>query len=298
MNTQLNYHHLRYFLAVAKCGGITSASESLHVSAPTLSAQVRELEDFFGTALFRREGRRMTPTETGRHLLAYAERIFSMGDEMVDSVKRGGFSGPGTVFLGVADAVPKLLAARLLERACEMAPGLRVVVREGLPQELWGALASHQVDLVLANEAPPPTRMNLPPGIRIGKMSVVFAATSKIATEFKKRGHVSELPILAPARESVLRRELEQWWAEKGITPLIRAEFDDGAAMLELAARGLGAAPVHEPVLKDVCKRYGLTALSIRSGIEDDLFAVTGERQYSHAGVSALMETAKGILKA
>ena len=117
MNTQLNYHHLRYFLAVATCGGITSASEALHVSAPTLSAQVRELEEFFGTTLFRREGRRMTPTETGRHLLGYAERIFSMGDEMVDSVKRGGFSGPGTVFLGVADAVPKLLAARLLERA-------------------------------------------------------------------------------------------------------------------------------------------------------------------------------------
>ena len=72
MNTQLNYHHLRYFLAVATCGGITSAAEALHVSAPTLSAQVRELEEFFGTTLFRREGRRMTPTETGRHLLGFA----------------------------------------------------------------------------------------------------------------------------------------------------------------------------------------------------------------------------------
>jgi DNA-binding transcriptional LysR family regulator len=120
-------------------------------------------------------------------LQAYAERIFSMGDEMVDSVKRGGLSGPGTVFWEVADAVPKLLAARLLERACERAPGLRVVVREGLPQELWGALAAHQIDLVLANEAPPPTRMNLPPGIRIGKMRVAFAGTSKIAIDFEKK---------------------------------------------------------------------------------------------------------------
>jgi DNA-binding transcriptional LysR family regulator len=68
--------------------------------------------------------------------------------------------------------------------------------------------------------------------------------------------------------------------------------------MLELAARGLGAAPVHEPVLKDVCKRYGLTALPFRCEIEDELFVVTGERQYNHAGVSALMDTARGILKA
>jgi len=298
MNTQLNYHHLRYFLAVANCGGITSAARVLNVSAPTLSAQVRELEEFFGATLFRREGRRMAPTETGRHLLGYAERIFSMGDEMVDSIKRGSLTGPGTVFLGVADAVPKLLAARLLERACDKAPGLRVVVREGLPQELWGALSTHQIDMVLANEAPPPTRMNLPPGIRIGRMSVVFAACPKIAAAFRKKGDPSELPILAPARESILRRELEQWWAENGITPLIRAEFDDGAAMLELAARGLGAAPVHEPVLKDVCKRYGLSPLPFRCGIEDELFVVTGEREYSHAGVSALMDIARGILNA
>jgi hypothetical protein len=55
---------------------------------------------------------------------------------------------------------------------------------------------------------------------------------------------------------------------------------------------------VHEPVLKDVCKRYGLAALPFRCEIEDDLFVVTGQRQYSHAGVSALMETARGILEA
>jgi len=298
MNTQLNYHHLRYFLAVATCGGITAAADALHISAPTLSAQVRELEEFFGIMLFRREGRRMTLTETGRHLMGYAERIFAMGDEMVDSVKRGGFSSPGVVFLGVADAIPKLLAARLLERACEKAPGLRVVVREGLPQELWGALSTHQIDLVLANEAPPPTRMNLPPGIRIGRMRVLFAAAPDIAKMFRKNGNFSELPILAPARESVLRRELERWWAENDITPLIRAEFDDGAAMLELAARGLGAAPVHEPVLKDVCKRYGLVQLPFHCEIEDDLFVVTGDRQYNHTGVTALMDSARGILKA
>lgn len=298
MNTQLNYHHLRYFLAVAKCGGISSASESLRISAPTLSSQVKELEDFFETPLFRRERRSMIPTETGRHLLGYAERIFSLGDEMVDSVKRGGFNGPGTVFLGVADAVPKLLAARLLERASEKAPGLRVVVREGLPQELWGALATHQIDIVLANEAPPPTRMSLPAGIRIGRMKVVFAAAPKIVAAYKKHKNASMVPILAPARESILRRELEQWWAEKNITPLINAEFDDGAAMLELASSGLGAAPVHEPVLKDVCRRYGLAPLSMPCDIEDDLFVVTGDRQFNHFGLTALIETARGILKA
>lgn len=298
MNTQLNYHHLRYFLAVATSGGITPASVAIHVSAPTLSAQLKELEAFVGKPLFRREGRRMRLTEDGRLLLRYAERIFATGDEMVEVLQRGKSPGPGTVFLGVSDGVPKLLVARLLDRACQKATDLQCVIREGQPQELWSALGAHQVDLVIANEAPPPNTGNLPPGRRIGRMRVVFAASRALAKAFQKNPDPASLPVLAPARESVLRRELEQWWAAKGITPFIRAEFDDAAAMFELAARGLGAAPIHEPVLKDVCKRYGLLALPLKPQIEDDLFVVGDKRRYAAEGVSLLMDLAGGILKA
>jgi DNA-binding transcriptional LysR family regulator len=104
------------------------------------------------------------------------------------------------------------------------------------------------------------------------------------------------LPILAPARESVLRRELEQWWAARGIAPVIRAEFDDAAAMFELAAAGLGAAPVHEPVLRGVCKRYGLVELPVRCDIKDELFVVAEIRQYASEGVALLMSLAKTLL--
>ena len=298
MNTQLNYHHLRYFLAVATSGGITQAAAAIHVSSPTLSTQLKELETFVGKPLFRRESRRMRLTEDGRLLLRYAERIFATGDEMVEVIKRGKTAGPGTVFLGVSDGVPKLLVARLLDRACQKAPGLQCVVREGLPQELWAALGSHQVDLVIANEAPPPTLLNLPTGRRIGRMRVVFAASQDLARAFQKNPDPAQLPVLAPARESVLRRELEQWWAAQEIKPVIRAEFDDAAAMFELAARGLGAAPIHEPVLKDICKRYGLVALPLKPKIEDELFVVGEKLRYAGEGVSLLIELADGILKA
>ncbi len=298
MNTQLNYHHLRYFLAVATNGGITQAAAAIHVSAPTLSTQLKELESFVSKPLFRRENRQMRLTEDGRLLLRYAERIFATGDEMLEVMKRGKSAGPGTVFLGVSDGVPKLLVARLLDRACQKAPDLQCVVREGLPQELWSALGSHQVDLVIANEAPPPNPVNLPTGRRIGRMRVVFAASQTLAKAFQKNPDPAQLPVLAPARESVLRRELEQWWATKEINPVIRAEFDDAAAMFELAARGLGAAPIHEPVLKDICKRYDLVALPLKPDIEDDLFVVGEKLRYAADGVSLLMELADGILKA
>jgi LysR family transcriptional activator of nhaA len=296
MNTQMNYHHLRYFLSVARCGGITPATRQLNVSAPTLSTQIRELEGFFEKPLFLRHGRSLELTETGRLLMGYAERIFSLGDEMIEVVQRGGAPGPGTVFLGVSDGVPKLLVARLLKEASSVAGDFRCVVREGLPHELWEELASHRIDLVLANETPPAARAENMPGHRIGRMRVEFAAARSIASTFHRRQCLSELPVLVPARESPLRRELEQWWASLGERPMIRAEFDDAAAMFELAAHGFGAAPVHEPVAGDVCRRYGLQRLRLKCDIEDDIFIVTHSRQFQTAAISGIATCAKKLL--
>ena len=292
MNLQLNYHHLRYFLAVAVEGGIKAASAALHLSPPTLSAQVRTLEAFLGTPLFVREGKRLIPTDAGLVVRRYAERIFGLGDEMVEVVRRGAPVGPQTVHLGIGDAVPKLLVSSLLIRALHEAPDLRVVVREGLPGELYPALAAHQIDLVLANEPPPVAMKTALFSRRAGRFGVSFVAAPALAKKFRPRRGLEGFPVLVPTRESPLRRELERWWADEGIRPDIRAEFDDAAAMCEMAADGAGAAPLPDPMLKPAAKRYGLRTLPLRTGIHEELFVVTAERQFAHEGVRILARVA------
>jgi len=284
MNLQLNYHHLRYFLAVATQGGIKAASESLHVSAPTLSAQVRELEGFLNAELFHREGKSLILSDAGRVVKRYADRIFAFGDEMVEVVQRGGSGGAETVYVGIVDAVPKLLASRILLRCWKEAPTLRIVVREGLPGELFPALAAHQIDIVIANEQAPPSLKAALFTARAGRYGVHFVATPNLKKKYHAKQGLSGFPVLIPTRESALRRELDRWWAENGIIPDIRAEFDDAAAMCELAASGAGAAPILEPVLGDVSKRYGLTKLPLKTGIHEELFVITAERQFSNEG--------------
>ncbi len=295
MNTQLNYHHLRYFLAVAAEGGIRQASDVLRVSPPTLSAQIRELEGFLGTPLFRREGKAMPLTDTGRVVKGYAERIFAFGDEMLEVVLRGEPGSPGTVFVGIGDSVPKLLASRLLERAWEELPGLRVVVREGLPGELFPALAAHQLDLIIVTEQAPSSLKTVVFSRKAGRFGVRLVAAPALAATYEKRTGLSGFPVLVPTRESALRRELERWWADEGIRPDIRAEFDDAAAMCELAAAGVGAAPVLEPVLSDVRQRYGLLELPVRTGLHEELYVVTAERQFSHEGARVIARVAGEI---
>ena len=292
MNVQLNYHHLRYFLAVAAEGGIKAASDALHVSPPTLSAQVRELEGFLGAPLFLREGRRLIPTDAGLVVRRYAERIFALGDEMVEVVHRGAPVGAHTVHLGIADAVPKLLVSSILIRARHEDPDLRVVVREGLPGELYPALAAHQIDVVMANEPPPASLKTVLFSRRAGRFNVSFVAASALAKKFRPRRGLDGFPVLVPTRESPLRRELDRWWADEGILPDIRAEFDDAAAMCEMAADGAGAAPLPEPMLASAAKRYGLRKLPVRTGIQEELFVVTAERQFAHEGVRILSRVA------
>jgi len=295
MNLQLNYHHLRYFLAVASQGGIKAASSVVNVSSPTLSAQVRELETFFGRELFRREGRKMVLTDAGRMVQRYAERIFSFGDEMLEVLGRGSADGMETVFLGIADSLPKLLVSRVLSLAWEALPALRVVVREGLAGELFPALANHQVDLVLANERAPASFRTLLFSARAGRFGVRFAAVAALRKKFLAAKGLAGFPVLVPTRESPLRRDLDRWWAETKIVPDIRAEFDDAAAMYELAAAGVGAAPVLEVVMSDVVSRYGLVELPCTTGIEEELYIITSEREISHAGPRVISEAATEI---
>ena len=83
----LNYHHLLYFWTVAREGSVARASEHLRLAQPTISGQVRALEHALGERLFARSGRRLVLTDVGRVVYGYAEEIFSLGGELMDTLK-------------------------------------------------------------------------------------------------------------------------------------------------------------------------------------------------------------------
>lgn len=280
---------------MARAGGLKQAAGTLHLSSPTLSAQIRMLEDSLGSPLFAREGRKLVLNDTGRVVRRYAERIFELGDEMAEVVARGEPAGLGTVHLGIVDGVPKPLAADLVRRAWQQVSTLRLIAREGLPGELFPALAAHQIDLVISNEAPPARLDAILLSRRVARFRVHFAAAPQL-TKTRNRAHrLDATPLLLPTRESPLRRELDRWFADHGLRPDIRAEFEDAAAMYELAASGLAAVPVPAPMLGHVRKRYGLRDLGVRTGIEEELFVVTAERQFTHEGPRMLADLAREI---
>src|SRR5687767_5968867 len=142
----LNYHHLLYFWTVAQQGGLGPASASLRLARPTLSAQIRALEDQLGEQLFLRERRRLVLTEVGQVVFGYADAIFSLGKELLAAV-RGGVAGKLTV--GILDAVPKMVVRKLLQPAWSLDPPVHVVCVEDSHAELLARLSTHELDVVI-----------------------------------------------------------------------------------------------------------------------------------------------------
>lgn len=133
----LNYHHLLYFWTVARLGSVARATEELYLSQPTISAQIRVLEESLGEKLFTRTGRNLMLTEAGRVVFRYADEIFSLGRELRGAVKGRSPGRPVRFVVGVADVLPKLIAYRLLEPALHLAEPIRVVCREDKRNACW-----------------------------------------------------------------------------------------------------------------------------------------------------------------
>src|ERR1700675_541687 len=147
----LNYHHLHYFWVVAREGSITRASGQLNLAQPTISGQIHVLEEALGEKLFTRVGRHLVLTEIGRVVLRYADEIFTLGRELMDTLKGRPTGRPLRLVVGVADVLPKLIAYRLLEPALHLPTPVQVICREGKLDRLLAELIVYELDVVLSD---------------------------------------------------------------------------------------------------------------------------------------------------
>jgi LysR family transcriptional activator of nhaA len=291
----LNFHHLRYFWAVAREGGVTRASERLNISQPTVSAQVRELEDALGEPLFVREGRTLRLTEVGQVAYRYADEIFGLGQELVDTVRGRPTGRPLRLVVGVADAVPKLVAHHLLAPALRLPEPVQIVCFEDKTDRLLMELASHALDVVIA-DVPVGSAVRVKAYDHLlGECAVeVFGTEALVAP--RRRGFPGSLdgaPFLLPTRGATLRRELEEWFDAHKVRPHVTGEFEDNA-LLEVfgqEGRGLFAAPA--AIAREVRRQHKVVRLGRLDGLQERFYAISVERRLKHPAVVALSQAAR-----
>lgn len=288
----LNYHHLLYFWTVVREGSVVRAAEKLRLAQPTVSSQVRALERALGEPLFTRAGRRLVPTDVGQVVYRYADEIFSLGREMVDTVHGRSPGRPARLVVGVADALGKLIAYRLVAPVLNLPGPIRVICREGSTEKLIAQLALHEVDVVLSDTPVPPTVRVKAYNHLLGECGVTFFSTPARARRLRRRfpASLAGQPFLLPGEGTVLRRQLEDWLQQEGVRPLIVGEFDDLALMQVFGENGVGAFAAASAIEPEIRRQYRVVPIGRVDSIREQYFAISAERRLNHPAVAVIVE--------
>tara|TARA_R100000365_G_scaffold20_2_gene73 strand:- start:2178 stop:3068 length:891 start_codon:yes stop_codon:yes gene_type:complete len=291
MMSSLNFHHLRYFLAVANEGNLTRAARNLAVSQSALSTQIQALEARLGHPLFERVGRRLVLTEAGQIARDHAQAIFDMGEDLLTTLRVG--SGRRQVLrVGALATLSRNFQIDFL-RPCLGRPDLEVVLTSGSVVELTGMLCRLDLDVVLCNAAPGTGyadglvahRLARQPISLFGSPALACAATTP-AEALRTHG------VILPTGASVIRTEFDALCARLDIVPSVVAEVDDMAMLRLMAREAIGLAPLPAIVVRDELDAGSLHEVVRLPGIEETFYALTFQRQFQSPVAEELIAAA------
>ena len=294
---RLNYQHLLYFWSVVRTGSLTRACEELALSAPTVSSQLRTLEERLGEKLLAKSGRNLVPTEVGKLVYGYANEIFTLGQELLGALEQRPSTRPLRLLVGIDDVLPKEIAYRIVEPGMQLKQPVRVVCREGTLERLVADLAVHDVDIVLSDAPVTPTLDIRTYSHSLGSCKVYWMATPALARTLR-RGFPKSLdgvPVLLPTDDTAIRRALDQWFDRQGVRPLMLGEFEDYALLREFARAGHGFAPVPSVLEAQFRREHGFARIGMAQGVKAEFFAISSERKIRHPAVVAMTDSARQL---
>ena len=291
----INYKHLHYFWAVAKAGGVTRASERLHLTPQTISGQLSLFEEVLGEKLFKRTGRGFELTETGQMVLSYADEIFSLGKELEEVLHHRTPDRPMQFSVGITDSVPKTLAYQLLEPAMQVPQAPRIICREGKVADLLAELAVHRLDIVIA-DSPMPRNIDVRGYSHLlGECGITFFATKDLAKQHAEAFPqcMNNAPMLLPGEDVAVRPRLLRWFSDKQIRPRITGEFDDSALMQAFGQAGAGIFAAPSAIAEQVMRQYEVVRIGTTEEVIEQYYAISVERKLTHPAVVAISRAAR-----
>ncbi|MEX5597454.1 LysR family transcriptional regulator [Pseudophaeobacter sp. C1-32P7] len=289
----LNYHHLRYFWAVAHDGNLTRTAQRLNLSQSALSVQIKQLEERLGHALFDRRGRQLHLTEAGRIALDHADAIFSTGQELVATLE-GTVRDRKALRVGALATLSRNFQIGFL-RPILSRLDVEVILRSGSPTELLEGLGTLNLDLVLMNRPPPDDSLTPYETHQIGEQEVsIVGAPARLDPERPIRDLLAEQPFILPTTDSSVRTAFDAMASRLSVRPQIAAEVDDMAMMRLLARENIGLALVAPIVVKDELTSGRLVEAKEHPRIKETFFAITQRRRFPNALVQDLLERNAG----
>jgi len=287
----LNYHHLRYFRAIANEGSLTRAAERLHLSQSALSTQLRSLEESLGQPLFHRQNKSLVLTEAGRIALDYAQSIFRSGEELVDVLQNQSSGRRQILRIGAVATLSRNFQLSLL-RPLIGRDDVELIIRSGNLRDLLAQLRAHTLDAVLSNlpvrrDAETDWHSHL---LDEQPVSLIGQRTRK---KFRFPEELRTAPLVLPSLDSNIRVAFDLVLEQLGIRPIIAAEVDDMAMLRLLALEGAGLALVPPVVVRGELDSGQLAERHRIEGIRESFYAITPSRRFPNPVLRELLQREK-----
>lgn len=284
----LNYHHLRYFRAIANEGSLTRAAERLNISQSALSTQLRSLEDSLGQPLFYRRNKTLVLTEAGHIALDYAQSIFRSGEELLDVLQNQSSGRRQILRIGAVATLSRNFQLSLL-RPLIGRSDVELIIRSGNLRDLLAQLRAHTLDAVLSNlpvhrDAETDWHSHL---LDEQPVSLVGKRTRK---KFRFPEDLRSTPLVLPSLDSNIRVAFDLVLEQFGIRPVIAAEVDDMAMLRLLAREGAGLALVPPVVVRGELDSGILVERHRIAGIRESFYAITPSRRFPNPILHELLK--------
>jgi LysR family transcriptional activator of nhaA len=290
----LNYHHLRYFRAVAREGVLTRAAESLGVSQSALSVQLRRLEESLGHALFSRENKALVLTDAGRVVLDYAETIFHTGEELMDTLQHGALNRRQVLRIGAVATMSRNFQLEILRPLLDD-PDIELVLRSGSLRDLLAQLEAHTIDAILSNLEVRRDAQTQWHCHRLAEQPVSLVGRRDVHARRKFRfpDDLRTIPVLVPSLESNIRAAFDLVMEQAGVRPIIAAEVDDMAMLRLLARNSRGLTLVPTVVVKDELKERLLVERYRFPQIKKVFYAILPRRHLPNRRLQELLTSSR-----
>lgn len=256
---------IRYLLAVAEHQSFTGAAKALYVSQPTLSQQIRQLEDLLNTQLLDRSGRSVRLTAAGEIYLHHARRALGELEMAKRSINELNDLSRGTLRLGMTP-ITDYLTTSLLDEFHTLYPGIAIQTLE-MPQDaMVGALDNDEVDIGIAFSSTLTTQDSSDEvdshllfvealSLVVGRQHPLYGNTSTLSKNI-----LEETKFILFSPEYALRRHINRFCMEQGVSPPIIMETGSLMVIIEIVRLGQLATIIPKTIAQE---RHGLHALRL-----------------------------------
>jgi LysR family transcriptional activator of nhaA len=269
---------------------MVGAAKRLNMAIQTISTQVKLLEHELGFALFKPKGRGLTLTDAGVAALAEADHIFALGEKLPSKVRDAVRGKTLRLHVGISDGIAKMAVHRLLAPILKD-DHLHLICQDGEFDDLIADLATHKLDLVLADHAPA-----LSLNFKVQHQIMATSAVSWYATPLVAEQAVidfphclAQLPVLLPTTHNALRSRLKHWFESERINPNVVGEFEDNALLTTFGISGMGVFPAADWLEDYLTQQHGLIKIAGCGDVVEHFHAIYTQRKVIHPLVSKLL---------